>query len=174
MVAVWIIGVIVILFGLIVFRGAPYVPSQKRYVRQAFTELYPLSDKDVLVDIGSGDGIVLRQASERGARAIGYELNPLLVLISRFFSRHDSNVCVILADFWLTPLPEATTVVYAFSVSRDIKNMSKKIQREADRLQHPLRFIIFGNVLDGRKADNTVGAYHLYTFRPLQVPEAQV
>jgi len=174
MIVVWIVGVIVILFGLIVFRGAPYVPSQKRYVRQAFTELYPLSNKDVLVDIGSGDGIVLRQASERGARAIGYELNPLLVLLSRFLSRRDSKVCVILADFWLTPLPEATTVVYAFSVSRDIKNMSKKIQREANRLHHPLRFIIFGNALAGREADNTVGAYRLYTFYPLQVPEAQV
>jgi len=88
----WIVGVAILLFGLIVFRGAPYVPSQKRYVRQAFDELYPLGIRDVLVDVGSGDGIVLRLAAERGAQAIGYELNPLLVIISRWLSRYDDCI----------------------------------------------------------------------------------
>lgn len=164
----WLVGVTILLFGLVVFRGAPYVPSQKRCVRQAFDGLCPLSAKDVLVDVGSGDGIVLRLASERGATAIGYELNPLLVLISRFLSRHDAKVSVKLTDFWLTPLPETTTIVYAFSVTRDIKKMTNKMQREANNLNRPLRFIIFGNVLAGQKADAALGAYHLYTFYPLQ------
>lgn len=164
----WIVGVVVLLFGLIVFRGAPYVPSQKRYVRQAFDELYPLDGKDVLVDVGSGDGIVLRLAAERGARAIGYELNPLLVVISRWLSRYDGRVSVRLVDFWLTPLPDTTTVVYAFTATLYIKKMINKMQNEANRLQHPLRYISYGNVLTGLEADATLGAYHLYTFYPLQ------
>jgi SAM-dependent methyltransferase len=174
MVGIWIVSILVVLFGFVVFRGAPYVPSQKKYIRQAFTELYPLSKKDVLVDVGSGDGVVLRVASTYGARVIGYELNPLLVLVSRLLSRNDKKVTVVLSDFWLTPLPEATTVVYAFSVSRDIKNLDKKMQKEANRLRHPLRFVIFGNAVAGRKADKMVGAYRLYTFYPLQATEAQV
>lgn len=168
MIFVWIIGGVVLLFGLVVFRGAPYVPSQKRFVRQAFSELYPLGAEDVLVDVGSGDGIVLRLASERGARAVGYELNPLLVIISRLLSRRDDRVEVKLADFWLTPLPDDTTIIYAFAVTRDIKKMTKKMQREADRLQRPLRFMSYGNALTGREADMSLSAYYLYTFYPLQ------
>lgn len=164
----WIVGVAILLFGLIVFRGAPYVPSQKRYVRQAFDELYPLGIKDVLVDVGSGDGIVLRLAAERGAQAIGYELNPLLVIISRWLSRYDDRISVRLVDFWLMPLPETTTVVYAFTATPYIKKMINKMQNEANRLQRPLRYISYGNVLTGLEADATLGAYYLYTFYPLQ------
>ncbi|MBC7869168.1 class I SAM-dependent methyltransferase [Candidatus Saccharibacteria bacterium] len=168
MIWLWGIGVFVVLFGLVAFRGAPYVPSQKKYVRQAFSELYPLSHKDTLVDVGSGDGIVLRVASKCGARAIGYEINPLLVLISRFISRHDKNVEVKLVDFWLTQLPDRTTVVYAFAATPYIKKMIHKMQCEANRLQRPLRYISYGNVLAGLEADASVGAYRLYTFYPLQ------
>ena len=70
---------IVILVGFSAFTGAPYVPSHRRDVARAFRELYSLDANDVLVDIGSGDGVVLRQASQRGARAVGYEIHPLLV-----------------------------------------------------------------------------------------------
>lgn len=170
----WVIGSIVTLFGLVVFRGAPYVPSLKRYARQALSELYPLSDKDVLVDVGSGDGIVLRLAAERGARAIGYELNPVLVIISRFLSRRNSLVSVHLADFWLTPLPKDTTVVYVFAATRYVKKMITKLQAEADSLGRPIRIIIHGNVFPGIQADSTMSAYSLYTFYPLQGIEAQV
>ncbi|MEP7204687.1 MAG: hypothetical protein ABI716_00655 [Candidatus Saccharibacteria bacterium] len=170
----WVVGGLAVAFGLVVIRGAPYVPSQRRYVRQAFTELYPLGDGDILVDVGSGDGIVLRLASEFGARGIGYELNPILVIISRFLSRSDSNVSIKLADFWLVPIPDETTIVYAFAATIYMKKMIHKMQQETNRLGRPLRFISYGSQLNGREADGTIGAYNLYTFYPLHVPEAQV
>lgn len=168
----WIVIAIVLLFGLVVFRGAPYVPSQKRYVRQALTELYPLGKKDVLVDVGSGDGVVLRIASQLGARAVGYELNPALVVISRLLSLRDKKVSVRLVDFWLTPLPDDTTVVYGFMVTRDMKKMTKKMQREADRLNRPLAFLTYGNEIIGRSVDKMHGPYRWYTFHPLQSDKA--
>ena len=64
MVWFWIVFVVVLTFGVIVLRGAPYVPSMKRYVKEAFTQLYPLSSKDVLVDVGSGDGVVIERVEE--------------------------------------------------------------------------------------------------------------
>lgn len=170
----WVVGGIIMLFGLVVLRGAPYVPSQKSYVRQALRDLYPLSSDDVLVDVGSGDGIVLRLAAECGARAIGYELNPLLVIVARFLSRRDDRVRVRLADFWLTALPDDTTVVYVFAATLYIKKMADRLQTETDRLQRPLRVIVHGNVFVGLKADKMLSAYRLYTFYPLQVREAQV
>ena len=91
------IAAVVLLFGFVAFTGAPYVPSRRRDLQKAFDELYRLKKTDMLVDIGSGDGVVLREASRRGARAIGYELQPLLVLISRWLSRHDEKVSVRVA-----------------------------------------------------------------------------
>lgn len=167
----WIVGVLVLMFGVIVLRGAPYVPSMKRYVREAFNELYPLSKKDVLVDVGSGDGVVLRLAAEKGSRAIGYELNPILVAVSRVLSRRYKNVTIEFADFWFTKLPSNVTVVYAFTASPYIKKMTTKMQSEANRLGRPIRFILHGNTLADRIFDKKVGAYTLYTFSPLQTDE---
>lgn len=172
MIVAWLVGLFVVLFGFVVFRGAPYVPSQKKFTRQAFSELYPLGPRDVLVDVGSGDGVVLRVASERGARAIGYEINPLLVVLSRFFSRHDPNVSVELADFWLATLPKGTTVVYAFAATPYMKKMAVKMQQEANRLGYPLRFISHGSVLPNQKAIASLGAYSLYEFHPLHASVA--
>jgi hypothetical protein len=170
MVVVWIlIWVIILTFGFIVFRGAPYVPSRRRYIERAFTKLYSLGKNDVLVDVGSGDGVVLRIASEHGATAIGYELNPILVIISRVLSRRHKKTSVVLADFWLTPLPDNTTVVYAFMVTRDVKKMIRRITTEATRLGKPIRLISYGNTLPGVTLDGALDAYTLYTIAPLQI-----
>jgi hypothetical protein len=168
----WLFFTVVVVFGFVVFRGAPYVPSKKRQLAVAFDELYPLNSKDVLVDIGSGDGIVLREAAKRNARAIGYELNPVLVGVTRWLSRKQPLVSVHLADFWFVRLPKDTTVVYAFGESRDIKKMAKKVADEATRLGKKLSFISFGFAVPGRTPIKKAGAYYLYEFTPLQSDKA--
>lgn len=164
----WIFAAIVLLFGLVAFRGAPYVPSHRREVMRAFDELYKVGTKDVVVDVGSGDGIILRLASQRGARAIGYELNPVLVLIARILSWGDPKVKVVLSDFWLTAFDEQTTLVYGFCVSRDMRKMTDKMQNEANRLQRTLYYIGYGSELKGHAAKSALNAHHLYEFVPLQ------
>jgi hypothetical protein len=163
----WLLAGVVLLFGFVVFRGAPYVPSHRTDVAKAFDDLYKVGKRDVVIDVGSGDGIILRMASARGARAVGYELNPALVLLSRFFSRRDKNVTVHLSDFWLAKLPQDTTLVYAFAVERDVKKLAAKMQEEADRLGHDLHVISYGSELKNPKEVRTVGAHHLYVFKPL-------
>jgi hypothetical protein len=174
MIWILVIGTVVIFFGFAVFFGAPYVPSKKKYIRRAFEQLYPLGPRDVLVDIGSGDGVVLRTASEKGARAVGYEINPLLVLISRVLSAGDGRVSVRLANFWHAELPTKTTVAYIFSVSRDGNKLMRKMQAEADRLKKPLSLMCYGSPLKGVSAEKAFEAYHLYKFHPLQGRQAQV
>ena len=168
----WPLLAIVFLFGFVVFRGAPYVPSRKRELIDAFERLYPLGSHDTLVDIGSGDGIVLREAAKRGAHAIGYELNPALVLISRLLSRGNRRVTIHLADFWAVQLPAETTVVYAFGESRDITKMAQKVENEAVRLGKTLAFISYGFAVPGRMPIKKVGAYYLYQFVALHTGEA--
>lgn len=164
----WIFFAVVLLFGFVVFRGAPYVPTQRKYLIAAFTKLYQLQPNDVLVDVGSGDGRVMRLAAGKVKRAVGYELNPALVFISRLLSRKQRNVETKLTDFWLAKLPDDVTVVYAFSVSRDIKKLTQKLSREATRTGHAIKVITYGAGIDGVEADKSYQAFKLYTVRPLQ------
>lgn len=157
----------IILVGFVAFTGAPYVPSKRADVQRAFTELYPLSSDDVLVDIGSGDGVVLRVASRRGARAIGYEIHPLLVWLSRWLSRHDDQVSVRAANFWKTALPPDVTVVYTFGEVRDINRMYRYVQSAATDLRREIAFISYAFEVTSVDAEKTVGAHHLYRIRPL-------
>lgn len=173
MLLLWIVAAFILIFGFVVFRGAPYVPSHTREVRRAFTDLYPLSEADVVADVGSGDGIILRLAVDYGAkRAIGYELNPILVGLSWLLARGDPAIQTKLADFWLVPLPDDVTLVYGFLVSRDGPKMAAHLQKEADRLGRAVYFMSYGSQLAGREVVKTVGAHHLYLFQPLQSAKA--
>lgn len=163
----WIVFVIVATVGFVAFTGAPYVPSKRRDVRRAFSELYPLSDKDVLVDLGSGDGIVLREASRLGARAVGFELHPILVVISKWLSRHDERVQVRQANLWRSKLPSDVTVVYIFGDGRDIAKMVAYVQKETNRLGHSVSLISYAFMTKDAPL-KTVGAHHLYQLKPLQ------
>jgi hypothetical protein len=78
----------------------------------------------------------------------------------------------VLADFWHTPMPDDTTIVYGFMVTRDMIKMTNKMQSEATRLGRPLRFMTYGNPVVGKQSDASVGAYYLYTFHPLHPDEA--
>lgn len=172
MIVFWVVCILVVLFGFVVFRGAPYVPSKPRDLKRAFDELYPLTSSDTLVDIGSGDGVVLRQAAKRGAHAVGYELNPLLVFVSWLLARGDKKIEAHVADFWRVKFPPDTTVVYTFGDTRDISKMATLVQHEATRLQKPLYFISYGFSVPGETAVKASGAHFLYKFDALQSKKA--
>lgn len=165
---------IILFFGFMAFTGAPYVPSKRRDVRQALSDLYRLDKKDTLVDIGAGDGIVLREASQRGARAVGYEINPIIAWIAMWLSRKDPRVTVKIGNFWRESLPDSTTVVYTFGDDRDIKKMYAKVEREATRLQRTLVFISYGFDVKGVVAKRQLGAYYRYDITPLQGKDSTV
>ena len=161
------VGVIALFLAWSAFFGAPYVPSKRRDIVALF-DMLALSSKDTLLDIGSGDGVVLLEANERGVTAIGYEIHPLFVVLSRWRLRRASRVQVQWANMWRAPFPEMVTVVYAFSVGRDSRRLKKKLQNEANRLGRTFTFVCYGNPLPGRAPSDTCGAYSIYHFVPLQ------
>lgn len=161
-----ICAVFVLAIGFVVFFGAPYVPSKRRELERAFDELYPIGKDDVLVDVGSGDGIVLREAAKRGARAVGYELNPIFVALSRWLSRRFAGISVRLGNMWQVIFPPETTVVYAFVVSRDSVKLARKMQKETTHLGRPLMLVTYGADLPGIEPKRRLGAHTLYVFTP--------
>lgn len=166
-------GVLFVVFLGIALIGAPYVPSHRSAVRNALTELRPIDETDTVVDLGSGDGVVLRQAAQKGARAVGVELNPFLAVVSWVLTRrYGSQVRVVLRDMWTWQLPQDTTLVYVFSVSRDTKRLARKLQREANRLGRPLQLLSYGIVVSQRHVIQASGGHALHEFLPLHATEA--
>lgn len=171
---VWIIGGLIVVAGFTALTGAPYVPSRPRDVAAAFDDLYQLKSSDVLLDLGAGDGVVLKAATERGARAIGYELHPVLVLIARWRLRHEPRARIQLKNIWRAPFPDDTTVVYVFADSRDIRKLVRKLQREATRLQRRLAVISYGFELPDQLSVKKVRSHFLYQIEPLQRKDSTV
>lgn len=170
----WAIVGIFGLFAFVVFFGAPYVPVRRHDIKKALDELYPITSADVLVDLGSGDGKVLREVSSRGGRAVGIELNPVLVILSRLLSRGDSRVEVRLGDFRRLRFPSDTTIVYVFGTSRDIKRLVRKVENETARLKRPLYILSYGFELPGQEPTRRNDLHFLYEIQPLQSDKHKV
>lgn len=154
--------VLVLLFGFTAFFGAPYVPSLKSELEKAFTKLYPLSKKDMLIDLGAGDGIVQKVAGKYGAKSVGIELNPIIALIAKFRLRKTKNAKIVCKNFYSYEFPKEATVVYIFGDSRDIGKITKKVEDEAKRIKKPLFIISNGFEIPGYKEIKTVSSYRLY------------
>ena len=157
---------IVFVFAITALTGAPYVPSFKSELKIAFKELYPLSDKDFIVDLGSGDGVVLKVASSFGASGVGYEINPFLVFISRIRLRRHKKFSVREENLFKAHFPDDTTIVYIFGEARDIKKMANHVQHEANRLNKKLYIISHGFQIPDMKPEKNVRAYFLYKISP--------
>jgi SAM-dependent methyltransferase len=80
-----------------------------------------VGSRDVVVDLGSGDGrIVILAAQKYGARGIGIELDPGLVDISRQVAQQgevDDKVRFIEGDLFTADLTAATVVTLSLSAS---------------------------------------------------------
>ncbi len=157
-----IILLLVIFFGFTAFTGAPFVPSFRKELEITFTELYKLGKNDHLVDLGSGNGVVLSEASKLGAKATGIELHPLLVLYSKI-RLHKNPLCKTkLGNIFSFQFPEDTTVVYLFGEDRDIIKFAEKIRSESARLNRPLFLISQAFQIPGLKPEKQNRAYFLY------------
>ena len=157
-----ILGAILVLFLLSALTGAPYVPSFKKELRLAFENLYKLSKNDFIIDLGSGDGVVLKTAAEFGASGLGVEINPVLTYISRFRLRKNKNFSIRNENLFKTKFPPQTTVVYVFGENRDILRMVKHIQSEANRLNKTLYLMSHGFEAPNLKLTKKYRAYFLY------------
>jgi hypothetical protein len=157
---------IVIVFGGILFsllRGAPYVPMHTKNLNKVFSFI-AVSKKGILVDLGSGDGMVLKAASERGIVSVGVEINPLLVLFSKFRLRHHKDASVVWQDMFKWDLPVSTEAIFVFAAGPFIDRIEEWLQGQADDLDHPLQVISYGFRFADRIPAREDGAVLLYLF----------
>jgi SAM-dependent methyltransferase len=107
--------------GLLVSFGCREIPGQDvRYeptpmpVVRAMLELADVRPQDVVYDLGSGDGrIPITAAKERGARGVGIEIDPALVVQAQEKAREagvEDRVEFRLGDMYAADVRSATVV----------------------------------------------------------------
>ncbi len=79
-------GVFLITQFISIFTRAPFVPTSRAAIA-AMIALAEIKPGEKAVDLGSGDGRLVRAAARAGARAEGWEINPFLVFWSRAICR---------------------------------------------------------------------------------------
>ncbi len=110
--------------------GAPFVPISKRHLQDGM-ELLPLTKDDVVIDLGSGSGTILREVARRGARGIGYEFHPLLVAWSTYFlKKFRDQIQIHRGDLFEADISQAT-VVTMFGLSTMQRKMDKMLREKA-------------------------------------------
>lgn len=158
----WLALAVLAIFGAVSFIGAPYVPTHKKAVLNAL-DMLPLGKNDLIVDLGSGDGVFLVAAAKQGFRAVGYEINPILFAICWLrclpFKKQAS---VKLANFWAVNLPSDTKAVFVFAAGPYLKRLVDKLNQIMASRAQPLHVISYGFNLSGLKTAKSNGALHLY------------
>ena len=134
-------------FGIVVFFGAPYVPTHSAVLDTAL-QLLDLKPGQTLLELGSGDGRLVKRASRSGIKVIGYELNPLLLVISWIRTRsHRQNVKLYLKNYKHTNWPTKIDAIYWFGSAKDSVWIADKLSRYQGRLT----FVSYGFEIPGLK-----------------------
>lgn len=93
--------------------SVPYVPSSPAIV-DAMLKLAGVSKRDVVYDLGCGDGrIVIAAAKQYGAHGVGVDIDPALIEQARANAKAagvDSLVTFRVEDFFTTDVRPATVV----------------------------------------------------------------
>lgn len=102
-------------------------------------ELAKPKTKDILIDLGSGDGRIVIAAAKLGIHSIGYELNPTLVHQSRQTIKklNLSHLAKIkFQNFWKADFNHAD-IVYIYQFPQYISKLEKIFKKT----NHPLTVI---------------------------------
>jgi SAM-dependent methyltransferase len=130
-----LIFVIYLLFFVIAFLiGGPFVPSNRNALKTMIS-LADLKKGSIIYDLGSGDGRLLFLAAEQGAKAIGYELNPILAYYTKFralFSPNRKNITVHCKNFWNADIHDAN-VIFVYLLPWHMERLGEKLQKETHK-----------------------------------------
>ncbi len=141
--------------------GGPYVPIPKHHIKTVM-ELASIKPKDRMIDLGSGDGRLLIAAVQAGAHeAIGFEIHPGLVRLSRRLARNahlENKIHIHHKSFWHADVSNAT-IVTLYQISYAMKHLEKKLLEE---LPVGTRVVAHGFKFPNWKPEKTIENTRLY------------
>ena len=96
----------------------------------AFLDAVPMNDKELLIDLGCGDGRVLRAAQRRyGVAAVGFEINALAYCMARILSFGTTGIRIKCRNFWSENFRQAD-VVFCYLFPDVMKRLATKLEAE--------------------------------------------
>lgn len=155
-----LILILALAFAVVIFFGAPYLPTLNRQTKSAM-DLMGAKPGQTLIELGSGDGRVMRYAASKGLNVIGYELNPILVLISYIYTfKYRNSVKIIWGNYWVKEMPEAD-YIFVFLIDRYMKKLNKKVEQYEHK---PVKLVSFAFKIPGRDIKAEKDGLFLYEF----------
>lgn len=109
--------------------GAPWAPTRIAVVKKAFDSV-GISEKDILVDLGCGDGKIMHEAAKRGARTIGYELSPIMWAVAYIRTLGDKGTAVKFGNFFKKAIPKDTTYIFTFLMPKHMQQVREYIAKQ--------------------------------------------
>jgi SAM-dependent methyltransferase len=159
---------IVACFCFVLLRGAPYLPTLGGQVKIAL-DMLDLQKGDMMLELGCGDGKVLVAAAERGWKAIGYELNPILALIAWLRTRkYKGQVKVIWGDYWEYDWLESQGI-FVFLLDSYMEKLNTKIEQDYGKYGKykgkSVKVISYAFQIPGKVPIEEQSALFLYEFK---------
>lgn len=160
-IVLWVVAITVfLLFSFVIMFGAPFLPTRPVQVSVAM-ELLDLKKGQTLLELGSGDGRLLIAAAQQGVYAIGYELNPLLVVYSWLRTRkYRKYVRIIWGNYWNKPLPKADAI-FTFLLNKFMTKLDNKITQESNK---PIKLASFAFKIPGKPITKEEHGVFLYRY----------
>lgn len=138
--------------SMLLHPDSPWAPwwRTSRRIARAMCRMADVTEKDVVYDLGSGDGSALITAAEEfGARGVGIEIDPMRVWLSQFRTQIYAKKVKILFlknNFFDVNISEAT-VVYVCLVPSALLKLKLKFSKELKpgtkiiSYQHPIPYL---------------------------------
>lgn len=165
-IALVVCAVVFVAFTFVIAFGAPFLPTFNPKVAAAL-DLIDLKPGQVLLELGSGDGRVLKAAAKRGLTVVGYELNPLLVIYSRVVTwKYRRQVKIYCRNFWQAKWPPADGI-FVFLLQPYMEKLDHKIVGEYGQQKGKgVKLVSFAFTISSRKPLKTSKktGLHLYQF----------
>jgi hypothetical protein len=153
--------VVLACFGFVLLFGAPYLPTLNKQVNVAL-ELADLKTGQTLLELGCGDGRLMVAAAKKGITVVGYELNPILVIITKIrIWRYRKNAKVVWGNFWKVEWP-AAEAIFVFLLPKYMEKLDKKIVQSTSA---PVKLISFAFTVPDKKPIKYKQGVYLYDYR---------
>lgn len=107
------------------FTSGPFVPSARKRHR-TMLKLADLSKKDVVYDLGCGDGRLVFSASKFVKMAIGYDLSIPLVLYGKLISLFYPRTSIRWGNIWTQDYSHAN-VIFCYLLPGAMKQFYKEV-----------------------------------------------
>ena len=129
-----VIAFLLFLLSMVWPPDSPWAPWWRTNTKtaKAICKLAKIDNKDIVYDLGCGDGEVLLQAAKRGAKGIGIEIDPSRVFVAklRVFTNNFSDKIIIKRDNFFNEKYSDATVIIVYLIPKTLNKLLPRFKKQ--------------------------------------------